>query len=336
MRACLYLAAILSQPLTVSAWSLPDQSSSQVDLSRLTRRGVGGRLAQLALITTTATGWTPAPALATTEADTVMASAVPTNPDSKKLFQEGRALESQGNLGAAQRIYKKVTNLDPNFVYGWSNLGNTQTALGDLSSADDSYTRAIDLCNENLKIADTSNIAKCKDDYLLYLNRGSLRLNNKATREALDDLSLANQKRGRPDAILLQNLARAEEVNGQYANSAEHYNLAIQMTANEVSPYWLRASLVELQLGRIQNGYDLFQRVNNKFPQVPEVLAALAAFRMAKGDADGAQQAYLQMADKQRLKYVSQDYIQQTIAWPPRAIELLSQVTEAAGDGRPR
>lgn len=33
--------------------------------------------------------------------------------DAKKLFNEGRALESQGNMAAAQRLYAKVTKISP-------------------------------------------------------------------------------------------------------------------------------------------------------------------------------------------------------------------------------
>ena len=37
----------------------------------------------------------------------------PVNPDARKLFNEGRALESQGNMFAAQRLYAKVTKVAP-------------------------------------------------------------------------------------------------------------------------------------------------------------------------------------------------------------------------------
>ena len=33
--------------------------------------------------------------------------------DAKKLFNEARALESQGNMAAAQRLYSKVTKISP-------------------------------------------------------------------------------------------------------------------------------------------------------------------------------------------------------------------------------
>jgi hypothetical protein len=69
---------------------------------------------------------------------------------------------------------------------------------------------------------------------------------------------------GRPDAVILQNLARARELNGYYSQSDRDYNLAISMTANEVNPFWLRSALVKLQLGDIKGGLDLLKRVENR------------------------------------------------------------------------
>jgi len=110
-------------------------------------------------------------------------------------------------VAGAQRLYLKVTNLAPRFVYGWSNLGNTQgtfmetckiakeskakarphicgwslVALGALGSAEASYDNAVTLCRENLRTVQASDqglVAKrCDDIYLLLLNRGCLRLN---------------------------------------------------------------------------------------------------------------------------------------------------------------
>lgn len=65
------------------------------------------------------------------------------------------------------------------FIYGWSNLGNTQVVIGKLDDAESSYSTAIDLCKENLdKVGDQFGVRRCDDLYLLYLNRGCLRLNN--------------------------------------------------------------------------------------------------------------------------------------------------------------
>lgn len=95
------------------------------------------------------------------------------------------------------------------FIYGWSNLGNTLVAQGQLGEADESYSKAISLCEESLAQSEGSfGTKKCDDLYLILLNRGSVRLNNDMPKEALADLQKANTIRGRPDAVILQNLVR--------------------------------------------------------------------------------------------------------------------------------
>ena len=134
--------------------------------------------------------------------------------DLKKLFNEGRALEAQGNILAAQRLYAKITKAFPSFIYGWSSLGNTLTAQGELNSAEEAYTKAVSLCEENLRISEQSpGTRRCDDLYLLLLNRGSVRLNKNQVKDALVDLQRSNTLRARPDAVVLQNLARAQGKN---------------------------------------------------------------------------------------------------------------------------
>jgi Flp pilus assembly protein TadD len=255
--------------------------------------------------------------------------------DAKKLFNEGRALESQGNIAAAQRLYAKVTQMAPRYIYGWSNLGNTQTAFGNLDAAEASYTTAVDLCLANLATTESIiGVPRCSDLYVLLLNRGSLRLNNGRPKDALQDLRQSEQLRGRPDAIVLQNLARALEINGLYSQADRDYTTAISMTSNEVSPFWLRSALVKYQLGDVKGGFDLLKRVAQRFPEAPEVRAAYAVFLSAMGDATAAQQKFLELPDRQRLKYVDTTYLTQTITWPPTMIQQLKTITTAVGDNR--
>lgn len=259
--------------------------------------------------------------------------------DAKKLFNEGRAYESQGNMAAAQRVYNKVTLIQPRFVYAWSNLGNTQTALGDLNAAEGSYTKAIDLCaiaaNDAAAGAAGGKSNKCPDLYVLLLNRGSLRLNNGRVTEALQDLTRSNALRGRPDGLVLQNLARAKELNGLYQEANVDYTMAIGLSANEVNPFWLRAALVKYQLGDWRGAYDLFQRVENRFPEAPEVRAAAAVLlATVKQDEIAARRKFLEIPNRQRLAYANAAYVQETIAWPPAMREALAKITTAVGDSK--
>ena len=253
--------------------------------------------------------------------------------DAKKLFTEGRALEAQGNILAAQRLYIKVTKISPRFLYGWANLSNTLVAQGQLNDADQTYTKAINLCEENLKEAEESfGIKRCDDLYLLLLNRGSVRLNNGMSKEALTDLQRANTLRARPDAIILQNLARGQELNSFYSQSDKSYTTAISMTANEVNPFWLRSSMVKYQLGDVNGAMDLMKRVENRFPEAPEVRAAYAVLLLAKGDEDAARRKFLEIPDRQRVKYADGEYLDKIVAWPSAMKEGLSTLIKAIGD----
>lgn len=120
-----------------------------------------------------------------------------------------------------------------------------------------------DLCNENIKVVEAAGLGgkKCSDLYVLLLNRGAIKLNAGGNpKEALEDLERSALLRGRPDAVVLQNLARAREANGMYAQADRDYSTAVAMTANEVSPFWIRSANVKFQLGDVKGGFDLLKR----------------------------------------------------------------------------
>jgi tetratricopeptide (TPR) repeat protein len=207
--------------------------------------------------------------------------------------------------------------------------------MGDLSDAEENYSTAIDLCLESRTgVEEKFGVKRCSDLYVLLLNRGTVRLNNGMPKEALEDLQQASILRERPDAIILQNLARAKELNGLYSQADRDYNLAISMTANEVNPFWLRSSLVKFQLGSTKEGLDLLKRVENRFPEAPEVRAAYATFLAAGGDQIAAQRKFLEIPDRQRLKYLDNDYMTKVISWPPAMIDGVRQIAKAVGDDK--
>jgi tetratricopeptide (TPR) repeat protein len=191
------------------------------------------------------------------------------------------------------------------------------------------------------------------------LNRGCLRLNHGQPRLALQDLEAANRLRARPDAVVLQNLARAKELNGNYLGADEDYGLAIQMTSNEVNPFWLRSALVKREIGQARAGLDLLQRVRIRFPDAPEVKAAYAVFLYgtdptgaattatttagaasapsAGNDGDDprtvqARQVFLEIPDRARLKFSDPEYVKSVIGWPPSMAATLKRLAAAVGD----
>ncbi|KAL7529900.1 hypothetical protein ACHAXR_003215, partial [Thalassiosira sp. AJA248-18] len=173
---------------------------------------------------------------------------------------------------------------------------------------------------------------KCDDLYMILLNRGSVRLNNDMPKEALQDLQKSNAMRGRPDAVILQNLARAQEQNSFYSISDKSYTTAISMTANEVNPFWIRSSMVKYQLGDLNGAMDLMKRVDNRFPEAPEVRAAYAVLLWAKSEEDAARKKFLEIPDRQRARYVEGDYVDKVVVWPPLMREGLGSLTKAIED----
>ena len=95
---------------------------------------------------------------------------------------------------------------------------------------------------------------------------------------------------------------------------------------------FVQKALVKFQIGDSLGAMDLVRRVENRFPEAPEVRAALATLLSAKGDQVGAQRKFLEIPDRQRLKYVNQSFLEGTISWPPKMIEVLGQLTNAVGD----
>lgn len=90
--------------------------------------------------------------------------------------------------------------------------------------------------------------------------------------------------------------------------------------------------MVKLQLGDVQGGFDLLKRVENRFPEAPEVRAAYASFLAARGQQIEAQQKFLEIPDRQRLKYTDKMYLTKSISWPPAMLEALAKVTTAVSD----
>ena len=72
--------------------------------------------------------------------------------------------------------------------------------------------------------------------------------------------------------------------------------------------------------------------MENKFPEDPEVRAALATMLVAKGDLDTTKRKFLEIPDRARMKYVDNAYLMNRIAWPLKMMEYLSKLTEELGD----
>ena len=78
----------------------------------------------------------------------------------------------------------------------------------------------------------------------------------------------------------------------------------------------------------------MLKRVENRFPEAPEVRAAYATFLAAAGDQIAAQRKFLEIPDRQRLKYIDDNYLTKVIGWPPAMIDGVRQIAKAVGDDK--
>ncbi len=90
--------------------------------------------------------------------------------------------------------------------------------------------------------------------------------------------------------------------------------------------------MVKYQLGDINGAMDLMKRVDNRFPEAPEVRAAYAVLLLAKGEEDTARKKFLEIPDRQRIKYADTAFLDKVVTWPPKMKEGLGYLTKAVGD----
>eukprot|EP00518_Triparma_eleuthera_P010954 CAMPEP_0182474498 /NCGR_PEP_ID=MMETSP1319-20130603/25751_1 /TAXON_ID=172717 /ORGANISM="Bolidomonas pacifica, Strain RCC208" /LENGTH=299 /DNA_ID=CAMNT_0024675397 /DNA_START=122 /DNA_END=1017 /DNA_ORIENTATION=+ len=182
-----------------------------------------------------------------------------------ELYNRALSLQSTGNLPSSLPLLQRVTDMTPNWSYGWSSLGDVQVALGDVPSALKSYESAIDL--------DGNEYGSVKDPYLIRLNYGCALLNSGEDGllpPALAQLEAAARLRNRPDALTLVNRGLAYDYLKRYPQAVSDYEVAVQLS-KEVQPWWLRRAMCKLEIGDASGARDAWRRVENRFPDSAEV-----------------------------------------------------------------
>ena len=74
------------------------------------------------------------------------------------------------------------------------------------------------------------------------------------------------------------------------------------------------------------------RRVENRFPEAPEVRAGYAVLLLGKGEEDSARKKFLEIPDRQRLKYSDDNYLNTVVAWPPAMQDGINYLSKVVGD----
>jgi tetratricopeptide (TPR) repeat protein len=228
-----------------------------------------------------------------------------------KLFRLGLRLQQPGeDLQEAQRVMEQVVQVEPDFVYGWTNLGNVLTSLGNLDQATLCYNKAISLRPPPEALAAT------------ILNRASIELSTGKTELALRDLTSAERIAGSTPSIMT-NKAVALSNAGDWEASAKLFDGVINSSEKNALPWWLRYSMALLETGRGAEAVGYYQRVLKSFPNETECKAFGAALYTFLGAPGEASNYWNRVSETEQMKYRNSDYMIKQLKWGPKAMKAM-------------
>ena len=225
-----------------------------------------------------------------------------------KLYTQGLRLEGPGeDLHEAQRVFEQVVQTEPDFIYGWTNLGNVLTSLGNLDQALLCYNKAISLRPPSDALAVT------------VLNRATIEMATGKMEQALRDLNAAEKLAGSSMAIST-NKAVAMSNMGDWTASADIFDSVINKAEKNALPWWLRYAMSLLETDRAAEAMGYYQRVLKRFPDETECKAFGAALYMSLNNPKEAREYWNRIPQEEREPYRRVDFVEKQLHWGPRAV----------------
>ena len=165
--------------------------------------------------------------------------------EANRIFRKARQIESDGDQLTAMKLYEQIVVAEPDFIYGWSNLGNVLSATGNLEQALLCYKKAILLQPppETLSV--------------IILNKASVENGLNHLETALKDLNVAESIAG-PTQTLLSNKAVILSGLGRWKEACDIFEKIISSSDRYALPWWLRYSMSLLETGRGMVYHNLF------------------------------------------------------------------------------
>ena len=235
--------------------------------------------------------------------------------EANRIFRKARQVEADGDPVAAMKLYEEIVQAEPEFIYGWSNLGNVLAAQGNLDQSLLCYKKALSLRPPNDAIA------------IILLNKASVENGLNSLDAALRDLNTAESISGSSSnilsnkAVVLTKLGRWDEASRifeQIISSADRYAL----------PWWLRYSMALLETNRGMESVAYLQRVLNRFPDETECKAFAAALYTSLGSATEGRRYFESIPEEERRQYTS-EYLRTRLFWGDRAIASFSNLVRS-------
>lgn len=157
--------------------------------------------------------------------------------EAARIYRKALQCESDGDLAEAQDFFQQVVEVEPDFIYAWSNLGNVLTSRGNLNEALLCYKKAISLYPPREALS------------AIVLNKASIEMAIGKTDEAIKDLDAAERLAG-PQPSILTTKAVALTNDGRWADAATIFEKVISTADRNALPWWLRYSMALLETNR--------------------------------------------------------------------------------------
>mmetsp|Transcript_7771 Transcript_7771/g.7845 ORF Transcript_7771/g.7845 Transcript_7771/m.7845 type:complete len:376 (+) Transcript_7771:151-1278(+) len=225
-----------------------------------------------------------------------------------RIFQKALQCQSDGELKEAQDYFEQVIEVEPDYIYGWSNLGNVLTSRGNLDQALLCYKKAISLYPPREPLAS------------IILNKASIEMSIGMTAEAIKDLAAAEKLAG-PQPSILTTKAVALTNDGRWQDAATIFEKVISTADRNALPWWLRYSQALLEINRGTEAVGFFQRTLNRFPDEAEAKAYGAALYTSLGLPQEGSRYWKSMIPQDRRMYLQSGFVTGKLKWGPIAIK---------------
>jgi tetratricopeptide (TPR) repeat protein len=177
--------------------------------------------------------------------------------EAARIFRKALQCESDGDLAEAQDFFQQVVEVEPDYIYAWSNLGNVLTSRGNLNEALLCYKKAISLYPPREALS------------AIVLNKASIEMAIGKTDEAIKDLDAAERLAG-PQPSILTTKAVALTNDGRWADASTIFEKVISTADRNALPWWLRYSMALLETNRgkyhLRPKFDEFYSQENFTP----------------------------------------------------------------------
>lgn len=226
--------------------------------------------------------------------------------EAERIFIKAEQIESNGDFVTSQKLYEQIIEIEPDYIYAWSNLGNALVAQGSLDEGLLCYNKALSLQ------------PPAKELSVLLLNRASVEISLGKTKLALRDLDGATRLSGSSQEILT-NQALAYSIEGDWSKASEIFDKVISSADRNALPWWLRYSMALLETSRGVEAVAYLQRILNRYPLESESTAFAVALYSSLGSEKEAQRYWTQLPQDEQAVFSEAGHVENKLHWGPIA-----------------